>query len=150
MEELLDLYNNLIHDLEIGQGVPKDKPKAKKPENTTEEVVKNKRRTLLVKKAKGASRKKCVLCLSENHNIRSHHLSRDGVYTVDEIRKVLQDNNLCQKCCNRIEAGSACESANCANVTRECFHCASKDHHSLICPDAKPNTSQPSSKLAPI
>ena len=30
LEELLDLYNNLIHDLEISQGSMKDKAKPKK------------------------------------------------------------------------------------------------------------------------
>ena len=35
LEELLGLYNDLIHDLEISHGAQKKKPRPKKPEDGT-------------------------------------------------------------------------------------------------------------------
>ena len=46
LEELLDLYNNLIHDLEISQRPLKDKTNSKKTEHGDEEPTKPKRRIL--------------------------------------------------------------------------------------------------------
>ena len=134
LEELLDLYNNLIHDLEISQGGQKEKLKPKKVEHGAEEPTKPKRRSLLVKKSKDYNKKNCVLCSSNKHDVHSHHFDRDGAFPIQEIRQVLLENALCLKCCGPIEPNSLCESADCAKVTRNCFHCSSQEHHSLLCP----------------
>ena len=49
LEELLGLYNDLIHDLEISHGSQKEKQKPKKPEDSAGagEPTKSKRRSLL-------------------------------------------------------------------------------------------------------
>ena len=107
LEELLALYNNLIHDLEISQGTQKDKPKLKKPDKETDEPTKPRRRSLLMKKAKDKVKRKCVLCASDSHNVRSHHFDRDGFYSIQKIRDVMVQNDLCLKCCSSVEPGGS-------------------------------------------
>ena len=59
LEELLGLYNYLIHDLEISHGSQKEKQKPKKPEDGTGagEPTKPKRRSLLSMKDKEKPKK---------------------------------------------------------------------------------------------
>ena len=59
LEELLGLYNDLIHDLEISHGAQKEKQKPKKPEDGggAGEPTKPKRRSLLSKKVKEKHKK---------------------------------------------------------------------------------------------
>lgn len=135
LDESLGLYNNLIHDLEISQGSQKDKPKIKKPE--IDEGTKPKRRSLLITKTNDRFKRKCVLCASDGHNVRSHHFDRDGFYPIQKIRDVMTQNGLCLKCCSTVEQGSPCEAADCSNVTRDCYHCNSREHHNLLCPNPK-------------
>ena len=135
--------------MEISQGGQKEKLKPKKAEYGADEPAKPKRRSLLVKKSKEYSKKKCVLCSSYKHDVRSHHFDRDGVFPIQEIRQVLLENALCLKCCGPIEPNSLCESANCAKVTRNCFHCSSREHHSLLCPNVKSTTTSPPAANTP-
>ena len=143
LEELLGLYNNLIHDLEISHGTQKDKQKPKKSENGggAGEPTKPKRRSLLSKKDKDKPKKKCILCSSDSHNVRSHHFDKHGFYPIKKIREVVNQNNLCLKCCLPIEDGSPCEQAQCSNVTRNCYTCNTKEHHNILCD--KPRSSAP-------
>ena len=138
LEELLGLYNNLIHDLEISHGAQKDKQKPKKSENGggAGEPTKPKRRSLLSKKDKPM--KKCILCSSDSHNVRRHHFDKHGFYPLQKIRKVLNQNNLCLKCCLPIEEGTPCEQAQCSNVTWNCYTCNTKEHHNILCDMPRP------------
>ena len=142
LEEFLGLYNDLIHDLEISHGSQKEKQKPKKPEDGTGagEPTKPKRRSLLSRKDKDKIKKKCILCSSDSHNIRSHHFDKHGFYTIKKIREVVSNNNLCLKCCLPIEEGSACEKAECSNVTRSCYSCNTKEHHNILCDKPKVST----------
>ena len=62
LEELLNLYNNLIHDLEISQGSQKERIKTKKDEKEYSEPPKHKKRSLLSKKGKGTMLKRKNVC----------------------------------------------------------------------------------------
>ena len=130
LDELLGLYNDLIHDLEISHGAQKEKQKSKKPEKE-EEPSKPKRRSLLSRRDK--PKKKCVLCSSDSHIVRSHHFDRHGYYPIKKIREVLHQNNLCLKCALPVEVGTPCEEAQCSNVTKNCWNCSSREHHNILC-----------------
>ena len=140
LDELLGLYNDLIHDLEISHGAQKEKQKSRKPEKD-EEPSKSKRRSLLSRRDR--PKKKCVLCSADSHNVRSHHFDKHGFYPIKKIREVLNQNNLCLKCCLPVEAGTPCEQAQCSNITKNCWNCNSREHHNILCD--KPISSEPSS-----
>ena len=139
LEELLDLYNSLIHDVEIAV-TSKDKSKkkfdkddeGKKPKKSDNKLIQT-YKSLLTKKKKT----KCILCSSEGHNVRSHHLDKDGSFTLEEIQATLSKSNRCLKCAAVIESDSGCSRGSCKNVTRPCWHCGSMDHHNLLCPTPK-------------
>ena len=143
LDELLGLYNNLIHDLEISHGAQKDKAKPKKPEKNVGEPTKPKRRSLLSKKDKDKPKKKCILCSSETHNVRSHHFDKHGFYPIKKIREVVDQNNLCLKCCLPVEVGSPCEQAQCSNITRNCYTCNSKEHYNILCDKSRQPAASP-------
>ena len=96
LEKLLGLYYNLIHDLEVSHRAQKDKQKPKKSENGGGggEPTKPKRRSLLSNKDKDKPKKKCMLCSSDSHNVRSHHFDKHGFYSIKKIREVVNQNNL--------------------------------------------------------
>ena len=91
----------------------------------------------LITKAKPNKKGKCVLCDSVTHNVRSHHLDKHGVFALDEIKRVLADNNRCSKCAAFMEEDGSCIKGECKNITRPCYHCGSLSHHNILCPNPK-------------
>ena len=145
LEELLDLYNNLIHDVEIASTSREAKKRTEKPDVDDKKGAKsvNKRgasRSLLTKTKPSSFNKKkgkCVLCGSAEHNVRSHHMDKHGTYSLDDIKKALAENNRCQKCAGVMEEDGNCAKGDCRNVIRPCYHCSSLAHHNLLCPNPK-------------
>ena len=153
LEELLDLYNSLIHDVEIGAtSKEKSKKKVDKPDDEIKKVRRpdGKRpvssKSLLTKKKKA----KCVLCSSDTHNVRSHHLDHHGTFTLGEIQSALTSNNRCLKCAAINEKDSGYSRGSCRNITRACWHCGSMEHHNLLCPTPKTSPSADGSNVQEI
>ena len=142
IEELLDLYNSLIHDVEIASTSrdSKKKPERSESEDKRSGKANNAKRGTsrsLVTKAKPNKKGKCVLCDSVNHSVRSHHLDKHGVFALDEIKRVLADNNRCSKCAAFMDEDGSCIKGDCKNITRPCYHCGSLSHHNILCPNPK-------------
>ena len=140
LDDLLDLFNSLIHDVEIATASKeKSKKKVDQPDDDGKKAKKpdGKRpsasRSLLTKKKKV----KCVLCSSDSDNVISHHLDHHRMYSLEEIQSALANNNRCLKCAAIIEKDSGCSKGLCKNVTRPCWHCGSAEHHNLLCPTPK-------------
>ena len=131
--------------MEISHGAQKEKQKPKKSEDGggAGEPTKPKRRSLLSKKDKEKPKKKCILCSSDSHNLRSHHFDKHGFYPIKKIREVVSQNNLCLKCCLPVEEGTPCEQAQCSNITRNCYTCNTKEHHNILCDKPKPPVQPP-------
>ena len=85
---MLDLYNSLIHDVEIASTSRDAKKRPESPDTDDKKGGKptGKRgnsRSLLMK-TKPKKKGRCVLCDSTDHNVRSHHMDKHESYSVDE------------------------------------------------------------------
>ena len=81
----------------------------------------------------------CVLFESTDHNVRSHHMDKHGSYPLDDIKRLLSENNRCQKCAAIMEEDGGCAKGDCKNITRPVLHCSSLRHHNVLCPNPKKN-----------
>ena len=98
LEELLNLYNHLIHDVEIATTSKDTKRKADKWETEDKRTKRgeakrvNPRSFLTKNKSKNM---KCVLCQATDHNVRPHHFDKHGEFPLEQIKKVLSEANRC-------------------------------------------------------
>ena len=80
----MDLYNSLIHDVEIPSTSrdSKTRPDAEDKKGGKPTAKRGNSRSLLTK-TKPNKKGKCVLCDSAKHNVRSHHMDKHGVFPLD-------------------------------------------------------------------
>ena len=137
VESLLKLYNNFIHDLEISQGTNKEKKKKtdeKYNKDTEKDKSKVQKRTLVSKQNNQArDDRKCHLC-DGDHRTRSHRFNNHGHFTINQIRNICRQKNLCLTCADPISIDTNCQKGTCNKITRDCYWCNMRTHVNILCP----------------
>ena len=137
VDNLLKLYNNCIHDLEISQGmISKDRKKT--PEDKANKEYDRPRPPkkamfTQTQTAQGCEERKCHLC-NGDHRTRSHRFNTYGDFTINQIREICRKKGLCLTCANPTTASQSCQRGACDNISRDCYWCNSRSHINILCP----------------
>ena len=141
---LLEMLNNIIHDLELTQGNNMKPPRKKyEQKEKDKDDTSYKKKSFLIKKGRDFKNQFCALCKSSEHGTCSHRFPIHGEMDLEKVKDALKANKLCLKCAQPVRDDSACAKGVCDNIKRPCYYCNSSQHPNVLCDAPRGNGRAP-------